>query len=71
MGLYPVGSWSMFLRFLEIPGCLPGHQVAAQADQLQLTASLLDWDGEAVALGCRYVMNIPQAEDHGWGVPVI
>lgn len=34
MGLYPVGSWSMFLGSLQVPGCLPGHQVATQADLL-------------------------------------
>lgn len=47
---------------LEVPG---RHQVATQADLLCLGKR------KAVALGCSYVTNSLQAENHGWGEPVI
>lgn len=42
------------------------HQAAAQADLLYLADGIPDWAREAVALGCRYVLNSLWAEDPAW-----
>lgn len=53
------------------PGCFPHHQVVTQADLHYVVASLSVWERKAVSLGCRYVINSLQADNHGQSEPVI
>lgn len=65
-----MGSWNIFLVSLGGTWLLSSHQVAAQDDLLQLGARIPDWGTEAVALGCRDVMNSLWEKDPAWGKSV-